>query len=180
MMEPVEGRRGVIVHNLARFGMTLSQIVDILPDSLAKRDGRGRLIAAAMIGFSESTRKETTKPTVPIDEFCRAVRQFTEICNESGHRVYPLFIEYPPIDIHRPHPHNPGDIDPGRIAEYQTAVKNHAELIGADFIETHAVLCGLSQDPISKDGIHLSVAGHIALHDLLLPRIDALLADQTA
>ena len=176
IVEPVEGWRGVIVHNLARFGMTLPQIVEMLPDSLDKRDGRGRLIAAAMIGFSDSgIQKLATEPTVPLDRFCRALARFTEICNGADYPVQPLFIEYSPIDINRPHPDNPGDIDPARVGEYQEAVKKHADRTGAGFIETHSVLRSLLQDPLSKDGIHLSVAGHIAVHDLVLPRIDALL-----
>lgn len=176
IMEPIEGQRGVVVHNFARFGMTLPEIVEMLPDSLDKRDGRGRLIAAAMIGFSDSgIPKLATKPTVPLHRFCRALTRFTEICNAADYPVHPLFIEYSPIDTDRPHPDNPGDIDPARVGEYQEAVKRHAECTGAGFVETHTVLRGLSQDPLSKDGIHLSVAGHIAVHDLILPRIDDLL-----
>jgi lysophospholipase L1-like esterase len=176
MMEPVEGRRGVIVHNLARFGMTLPRIVETLPASLANRDGRGRLIAAAMIGFSDSgIQKSAAESTVTLDRFRRALKQFTEICSQASYPVHPLFIEYPPIDVSRPHPDNPGDIDPLRVAKYQEAVRNHAERTDAYFVETHCTLKDLLQDPISKDGIHLSVAGHIAVHDLVLHRIDSLL-----
>jgi hypothetical protein len=176
LMEPVEERRGVVVHNLARFAMTLPQIVEMLPASLTNRDGRGRLIAAAMIGFSDSgIVTPNMEPTVPLGAFCHALTQFTEICDKADYPVHPLFIEYPPINTNRPHPDNPGDIDPMRVAEYQEAVIRHVERTGAGFIETHNALRDLPQDPLAKDGIHLSIAGHIAVHNLLLPHIDALL-----
>lgn len=176
-MNPVEGRRGIIVHNLARFGMTLPQIVAALPDSLASRDGRGQLIAAAMVGFSDSAiAKPGAEPNAPFDKFCQALLEFTAICDNADYPVHRLFIESPPMDLSRPHPGNTGEYDHARMAEYNEAVKAHAQQTGAGLIETHDTLLGLPQDPLSEDGIHLSIAGHIAVHDLLLAQVDALFA----
>jgi lysophospholipase L1-like esterase len=156
--------------------MTLPQIVEMLPASLAHRDGRGRLIAVAMIGFTDSEiLKQSSESAVPLNTFCDALSQFTEICDKADYPVRPLFIEYPRTDMSRPHPNNPGETNPIRVAEYQKAVKSHAERTNADFVETHDTLRRLAQDPLSKDGIHLSTAGHIALHNLVLSRVDALL-----
>lgn len=176
MMNPVEGRRAVIVHNLARLAMTLPQIVEGLPANLASRDGRGRLIVATMVGFSDSIAPAADlPPNVPLAIFRNSLTEFTSICNDADYPVHRVFIQSPPVNLDKSHPDNPGDISPARIAEYQAAVEAHALDTQAVFIRTHDTLQALGQDPHSKDGIHLNKLGHEALRNLVLPAIDGLL-----
>ena len=180
MANPTQGKRGVIVHNFGRFAMTLPRIVETLPEGLANGDGRGRIIAVAMIGFSESIVPDrAVKPVVPLPEFRRALDGYAAACQRASRltdrRVISLFIESPPIELSGRHPDLLGEICPERYAAYKTAVQEHAHDTKSAFVEIHPALHDLPYNPLNKDGIHLSVDGHVAVHNVVLPYIDDIL-----
>lgn len=172
-------KRRPMVFNQARFAMTLSDMVDLQVSDFEHRPAqeRGRMIALTMTGYGDSLIESgNALPNISPDALKEHLTRITDIATYSGRILTPVFVELPPMDLSRPHPNNPGRPCEQRMTEYQKIIQEHAYETGTLFIETVPTLEKLPDDPISQDGIHPSVAGHIALHDIVLSHIDELLS----
>jgi len=177
-------KRGIAVFNNARFGMTLPQIVHGLPSTLKNSaHNRGRLMVAVMTGFSDHVIPVgRANPQVPLPEFKENLDAFSTALKSSRRNTVPLFIELSLFDFTRPHPLNRGTFSMDRLNTYQEAVRNHAKETGGHFIEVADALRQLPKeaDPISHDGIHPSIIGHTAIHNVVLQYLDDLLGERIA
>lgn len=122
---------------------------------------------------------------MPLGQFERLVRQLGDASLRYGYQ--PIFIGMPPIDEDRTravpfHDQIMSYREEERTA-YDQAVRAYAGENGYAYLDVEEFFKTTHPDTeniLASDGLHVNAIGHAALHDFILPHIDAEFARQKA